>query len=76
VDNLTKTLLTASEIENYQESKFDDSPEYGNGIYETKLLPDLTDFEIQDAQFLRQFTRGLYTVTGQPGSGKGVTVLL
>jgi hypothetical protein len=74
MDNPNKTLLTASEIENYQESKFDDSPEYGTDIYETKLSSDLTDFEIQDARFLSQFTRGLYTVTGQPGSGKGVTV--
>jgi hypothetical protein len=74
MQNNQLSLLTANEIEHFQESKFDDSPEYGSGIYETKLMPDLTEFEKQDALFLMQFARGLYTVTGQPGSGKGITV--
>lgn len=68
------SLLTTKGIQALQESKFDDSPEYGSDIYETKLQADLTDFEIKDAFFLRQFTRGLFTVTGQPGSGKGLTM--
>jgi hypothetical protein len=68
------SLLTDSKISIKEECVFDDTPELGDSLYETKLQPNLTLFEIEDALFLKQFSRGLFTVTGEPGSGKGLTM--
>lgn len=48
---------------------FDKPPE---GLYGFELNPDLTELELDDAFFWKDFMRGIWLITGPPGSGKDV----
>ena len=50
---------------------FDKPPE---GLYGFEVNPDLTESELDDAFFWKDYMRGVWLVTGPPGSGKDVLV--
>ena len=50
---------------------FDKPPE---GLYGFEVNPDLTENELDDAFFWKDYMRGVWLVTGPPGSGKDVLV--
>lgn len=49
---------------------YDESP--SDNLYEDRLRPDLSEWEIEDAMHKRRFIRGMMLITGDPGSGKGL----
>jgi len=51
---------------------FDETPEYGEGVYDFQLNPNLTAEEVEDALFWARFMRGIMLVDGPAGSGKGM----
>ena len=72
VTDLTK-IKTVEDLDKLDESTlYDETPDYGDGVYDFKLNPDLTAEEVEDALFWARFMRGIMLIDGPAGSGKGM----
>lgn len=65
-------IKTIDDVLNIDKHLLFDDAEITRPIDMLKLNPNLTEEEIDDAFFWKDYTRGLMLVTGEPGNGKGI----
>jgi len=69
-------IKSVEDLFRLDDNLYDESPEYGDDVYDFNLNPDLTDEEIEDAMFWSKFMRGIMLVSGPAGSGKGLFAIM
>jgi hypothetical protein len=67
-------INTVADLKNIDDAILYDESEIRDPIDMRHLNPNLTDEEIEDALFWKDFVNGIFLVTGDAGNGKGIVL--